>query len=77
MKNLFFVLLIVLMFSACGDSSKVAAEKHKKVDELRHTLFVECMELSAKMPRQSDDDVNKIISECGSQAEYMSNYLYD
>ena len=38
-------------------------------------MFKECMGLAAKMPRQSDDDVSDVVSECSSQAYYMTNYL--
>jgi len=33
------------------------------------------MELAAKMPRQADDDVADIVSQCGSQSYYLTNYI--
>jgi hypothetical protein len=41
----------------------------------REALFVKCMELAAKMPRQSDDDVADVVSECSAQSWYMTNYM--
>ena len=41
----------------------------------REALFVKCMELAAKMPRQSDDDVADVVQECSSQAWYMTNHV--
>lgn len=40
----------------------------------RIVLFKECMELAAKMPRQSDDDVSKIVDACSTQSFYMTRY---
>jgi hypothetical protein len=33
------------------------------------------MELAAKMPRQSDDDVADVVSQCSTQSWYMTNYM--
>jgi hypothetical protein len=41
----------------------------------REALFVKCMELAAKMPRQSDDDVADVVQECSNQSSYMTNYV--
>lgn len=41
----------------------------------RTVLFKECMELAAKMPRQADDDVADVVSQCSTQAYYMTAYL--
>ncbi len=38
----------------------------------RKVLFVRCMELAAKMPRQSDDDVADIVEACDSTAHYQA-----
>lgn len=43
--------------------------------EARIRIFTECMELAAKMPRQSDDDVAHIVDSCGDTAYYQSNTL--
>lgn len=49
--------------------------KVKKRGEARKELFVECMELAAKMPRQADDDVSDIVDACTSQSYYMTNFI--
>jgi len=54
-----------------GCSSEKTAEDIA-IGKLRHSLFVECMELSAKMTRQSDDDVSDVVGECSSQSYYMA-----
>lgn len=41
----------------------------------RHELFVQCLELAAKIERKGDDDVSDIIHECGNQAKYLANHL--
>ena len=61
-----YLLLILLALTACD---------RKPTGEIRHSLFVECMELAAKMPRQSDDDVGDIVSACGSHAYYTANHI--
>ena len=58
-------------------TAKSAAEqraKDQRRGEARKAAFVECMELAAKMPRQSDDDVAEIVEACGSQSYYLTNY---
>ena len=45
------------------------------VGKLRHDLYVECMNLAAKITRQSDDDVSDIIGECSNEAYYMANQM--
>jgi len=57
------------------EETKKSLERKKLKGEARKIVFVECMELAAKMPRQADDDVSDIVSECSSQAYYMTNYL--
>lgn len=54
-----------------------AAEKAKvqKRGNARKELFVECMKLAAKMPRQADDDVSDIVDECTSSSYYMTNFI--
>ena len=60
------------MLSGCDIKVK---EPSEEAEELRHTYFVQCMELSAKIERKGDDDVSDIISECSTQAFYQTNYL--
>lgn len=55
-----------------GTAEKV---KVKKRGEARMDLFKECMILAAKMPRQADDDVSDIVSECSSSSYYMTNFI--
>lgn len=54
-----------------------AAEKRValKRGNARKELFVECMKLAAKMPRQADDDVSDIVNECTSSSYYMTNFI--
>jgi len=67
------IILIALLVSCTHDpedkKSKIA------VGEKRHELFVECMELAAKIERNSDDDVSDIISACGTQSYYIANQM--
>jgi len=56
----YLVLGFLLMFCfGCTDAS-VKAKRSEKERE----LFVECMQLAADLPRDSDDRVYKIIDEC-------------
>lgn len=67
-----FLIILVFIISGCGLSEE---QRQGMNDEgaLRHELFVECMELSAKITRQGDDDVSDIVSECSSTSYYISN----
>lgn len=60
---------VIIVLAGC---SKQYEDRDRRAGEIRRELFIECMNLSAKMPRQSDDDVADIIEECGSQSYYMS-----
>jgi len=68
MKAVLSVVTAVLILTGCTND----AGRERRAGEVRRELFVECMELAAKMPRQSDDDVADIVGECGSQSYYMS-----
>ena len=58
------------------DSARAAEKvKVKKRGDARKELFVECMSLAAKMPRQADDDVSDIVDECTTSSYYMTNYI--
>lgn len=46
-----------------------------KQGDARVALFRECMALAAKMPRQADDDVSDVVTECSRQAGYMTAYI--
>jgi hypothetical protein len=72
MHKIITVALISLLASGCS-VEKTAEEI--AVGKLRHSLFVECMELAAKMTRQSDDDVSSIVYECSNQSNYMANHM--
>ena len=67
MKVLLAVMVYILISGCTND-----AGRERRAGEVRRELFVECMELAAKMPRQSDDDVADIVGECGSQSYYLS-----
>ena len=68
------IILIIVMLCLMGCVPERTDEDVKR-GELRHELFVECMELAAKLPREQDDDVHKIISGCSSYAYYTSNSM--
>ena len=68
MRPLLFAMAAAILVSGCTDD----AARDRRAGEVRRELFKECMELAAKMPRQSDDDVADIVGECGSQSYYMS-----
>lgn len=76
-------LLTAMLCAGCENGNltvtdeKIAAEKAKvkKRGEARKELFVECMNLAAKMPRQADDDVSDIVGECTSSSYYMTNFI--
>ena len=61
--NKLLLLIPLLLIAGCNSEPS---------GKLRHQLFVQCMELSAKMPRQANDDVSDIVSECSYQAYYMA-----
>ena len=63
-RRLLIVLALVALTGCKGRSPDQGA--------LRHTLFIECMNLAILMPRQADDDVSDIISQCDSTALYLA-----
>lgn len=65
------LVLACLWFAGCTEPPQVT----QKRGEARATLFKECMELAAKMPRQADDDVADIVNACASQSWYMTNHI--
>lgn len=64
--------VLALLLVGCNDTNK-GTEKRR--GEARAAMFEKCMELAAKMPRQADDDVSDIVSECSSASYYMTNYI--
>ena len=62
-------LFLIMALSACDFKITTAYAS----GELRRELFVECMELSAKMPRQSDDDVSDIVRRCTTTSYNLAN----
>ena len=73
MKTLF--ILFCLMLFGCSKPIEDTDATVKLRGDTRQTLFKECMELAVKMPRHSDDDVADIVSACGNQSYYLTNYL--
>lgn len=73
MKKLIILLCVVL--AGCSSKPEDTAATKKLQGDARQAAFKECMELAIKMPRQSDDDVSDIISACGTQSYYLTNYL--
>lgn len=76
-------LLTALLCAGCENGNVTLTDearsaekaKVKKRGEARKELFVECMKLAAKMPRQADDDVSDIVDECTSSSYYMTNFI--
>lgn len=68
-----YLALLTLILAGCGDMVvKDSPEVIAKRGELRHKLFVECMELASKNTRVGDDDVSDAIEACASVSKYMS-----
>lgn len=66
------VALICLLAVGCS-GQRIDADR--EIGKLRHQLFVECMELAAKLQRQGDDDVSDVVDECSNEAYYMANQI--
>ena len=64
-----FTTLILL---GCGEAEPPISAAR---GEARLKVFRECMELSSRMVRQSDDDVAEVVKQCGEQSYYMTNYI--
>ena len=70
----YLVLLLALVLTGCGKSLETEAET-KARGEARLSVFRECMELAAKMPRQSDDDVSDIVLKCQTASYYLTEHV--
>ena len=75
MKKLFILTTVGCICWLSGCSSPETKANDKATGELRHKIFVECMELAAKMPRQADDDVADVVQACSNQSLYMANHI--
>lgn len=73
--KIIFVSLMLLLIVGCKIVTEEYAALQSATGKLRHELFVECMELAAKMPRQADDDVSDIVNECSIQSNYMATHI--
>ena len=81
--SLILVIILIILLIGCENGSIVLTKADRqsvkqleaKVGIARIDLFVQCMELAAKMPRQADDDVSDIVAECSSVSHYMTNYM--
>jgi hypothetical protein len=75
------LVVVILMITSSGCESvgaisdKGMRELAKKRELSRANSFRECMELSSKILRQSDDSVSEIVRECSSQAYFMSTFV--
>ena len=63
------ILLVIFLLGCDAPENRIGS------GELRHELFVECMELSAKITRSADDDVSDIVKACSSKSWYMTNHI--
>lgn len=68
-----FIFIMVAMVASGCDTGTVESFSEKETGELKRELFIECMDLAAKMPRQQDEDVGDIVSECNSYAYHTVN----
>lgn len=68
-----YLILFAILLTGCTTKADNALEV--KRGELRHKIFVECMELAAKNTRKGDDDVSDIVSACSNQGWYMANQM--
>jgi len=72
-----------MLCAGCENGSVTLTEEARKSEkakvqrrgEARKELFVECMKLAAKMPRQADDDVSDIVDECTRSSYYMTKFI--
>jgi hypothetical protein len=72
MKKVIACTLLILSFTVAGCGPTPIS---KAKGEARVSLFKDCMEAAANIPRQSDDDVSDIVSECSVQSYYMTNWM--
>jgi len=76
MKHIVFaVFSFVLVGCSSPEQDKESDATIKRRGDARNAVFVQCMELAAKMPRQADDDVSDIVEECSSASYYQTNYI--
>jgi hypothetical protein len=68
------IILAIISMVGCKTTEESNALEEKK-GKARIELFKKCMELSAKITRQADDDVSDIVNECSQQSYYMTNHV--
>lgn len=73
MKKLTLFILFVFAISACSKAPTESRESQNKRAEMRHKIFIECMELAAKNGRQGDDDVSDLVTACQASSYYLVN----
>jgi hypothetical protein len=71
----FAALLAACEVTTTPEEAAAARARDAAQGAAREAMFVKCMELAAKMPRQADDDVADIVQECGAQSHYLTNYI--
>lgn len=71
------LVLIGLIAGGCDSPSdkKQDYAADQKRGAARIALFRECMTLATQMPRQADDDVADVVSECTEASYYMTNFI--
>ena len=82
MSKLLIVIFSMLIVGCEGDNIVLNEQQRENIKnatqkrgEARYKAFVHCMELAAAMPRESVDDVHKVVGACETSAYYMTNYI--
>lgn len=65
------IILAAIGLLSCNENEAMIAKRGVS----RIALFERCMELAGRMPRQQDDDVADVVSNCSNEANYMTNYI--
>jgi hypothetical protein len=70
-----FIVVAIAVFAFTITVPFATNETIQKRGEARLSVFRECMQLAAALPRQADDDVSDVVDSCSSQAAYMTRFI--